>query len=249
MRVPTTTLTSPARMRRHSSARSPSPSASGAGRPARPGRSPGDRAVGTARAISGTSTSAPLPCSSAGADRLGIDGGLAARRSLPRGRSSVGIGLSSSADRPPPRPAARSASRPGRTAPPRGPAGEGRRARSRSRSDQAPPGQAGQGRRPVRARPGRPRAMPPGCRPAGPGGRAGADRAVAQRPGSRRSRRPRGLPAGVISASAHARPGGRAVEVQSRSTSPVRRGPAAADQAGPALRGGQVATARGPEAS
>ena len=77
-RVPTTMSTSPARIRRHSSARSPSP------RPEwtsaiRASRSARSRSTsGRASAISGTSTSAGRPPSSDVGDGLDIDGGLAA---------------------------------------------------------------------------------------------------------------------------------------------------------------------------
>ena len=77
-RVPATMSTSPARIRRHSSARSPSDSAEWTSATRAPRSARSRSTSGAASAISGTSTSAGRPRSSDGGDRLDVDRGLAA---------------------------------------------------------------------------------------------------------------------------------------------------------------------------
>ena len=141
IRVPTTTSTSPARMRRHSSARSPSPSAEWSSA-TRTGRSARSRStIGVASAISGTSRSAGPPGREAGGDRLDVDRGLAAARDAveERGRrvARVRSPRARSRGQPPgpsvrPDPAGRAPRRPaGRPA-------SGRRGRSRTSARSRP---------------------------------------------------------------------------------------------------------------
>ena len=159
--------TSPARIRRHSSARSPSPrpewtSATRASRSAR-SRS----TSGSASAISGTSTSAGRPRSQRRGDRLDVDRGLAAaRHAVEQERASGRRAATAARDqRRPPRPA-RAAGRSGgpAAAQPDRPTGErparplaDRRPRARPRRDEA-----GHAPTPVAGRPASAPAQPAG---------------------------------------------------------------------------------------